>query len=216
MTDIERRERPFFCGTQMIDWREVNCKNCVKQGRYTDETENEFAWHCDIEKALDMAYADDGHVSAPIFQRMGGDSFRCNELVPIEPIQDHYARLMPAPTELAPIWLRLKRSAIAAWSFWIPPTDKEDHDYYEGLRSPFLAWSVAWGIHHNQDVRRRPLRNYGPWREVWISKCTLHKMFPKERCAACGEGRWHNYWKRYVGWMLKELWPNVWQRLKGK
>jgi len=56
------------------------------------------------------------------------------------------------PCRLAPLWRRLLATMTAAWTFWIAPWDRRDHEEWSSLRSPVLAVRVAWGI-HGDDMR---------------------------------------------------------------
>jgi hypothetical protein len=145
--------RPFYCGTQGADWRESNCGNCHRSA------------DCEILTALDDAYCGTGEVSEEIARRMGylladGSTkllrygWRCTELEEVEPISTYAKRLAPPPTKLCPLWKRVRRTLSAAWTFWIPPWDRADHDCYSSLRSPVLAWQVAWDIHHDDTARQ--------------------------------------------------------------
>jgi hypothetical protein len=145
-----------------LDWESWNCSNCQKGGYYADkEQQREWVWRCEIQEQMSAAFwNDDNAVSAPIAARMGllsnpgSHKWRCNELVEIMPTEEYYRRyLKPPATRLRPLRQRLRSALSATWEFWIKPWDREDHDYYEGLRSPWLAWSVAWHIHH--DARER-------------------------------------------------------------
>lgn len=72
---------PFYCGTQRLDWKCYNCDFCTK--RYTDEDK----WRCDLEKAIDSSFMDDGSVSDETARRMGLPedcrvyNWRCPEFV---------------------------------------------------------------------------------------------------------------------------------------
>lgn len=59
--------RPFHCGSQDADWTERNCWDCRKEWQEDAPTE----WPCDIQKALQDAYWDNGTISAEIARRMG-------------------------------------------------------------------------------------------------------------------------------------------------
>lgn len=63
----DARRLPFHCGTQGADWDARNCDQCRKRWR---EEEGDV-WPCDIQKAVFLAYWDDGTVSADIAKRMG-------------------------------------------------------------------------------------------------------------------------------------------------
>jgi hypothetical protein len=150
---MSERISPFSCGSQMGDWETKNCANCHLQGYYRDEQRNDWAWRCDIQKAIGESYIGDGTVSEDIARRMGAIDnetrygWRCNELICIEPIERYAKRFERPMRRLCPIWKRASRALSAAWEFWIKPWDREDYDCYSGLRSPWLAWKVAWGIH---------------------------------------------------------------------
>jgi hypothetical protein len=151
--------RPFYCGTQYADWETWNCENCRKQGRYADADKTDWRWSCELQRALGEAYLGDGSVSEDVARSIGyiGNEARhnweCPEATPIIPRAEWAERLRPPPTRLAPLWLRARRALSAAWELWIKPWDRGDYDCYEGLRSPWLAWSVAWGIWKDYRVR---------------------------------------------------------------
>lgn len=73
---------PFYCGSQRIDWKCHNCEYCTK--RYDDA---KASWRCDLEKAIDSSYMDDGSVSDITAKRMGLPedcreyNWRCPEFV---------------------------------------------------------------------------------------------------------------------------------------
>src|SRR5262249_57218463 len=83
MTDD--RKRPFSCGTQYLDWQEVNCCRCARQ---SDPEASLDEMSCEIEAALAWACIDDGSVSLDIARRMGLPEvgfpycWRCKEFVP--------------------------------------------------------------------------------------------------------------------------------------
>ena len=56
---------------------------------------------------------------------------------------------MMLPVRLKPLRKRLWAALCFAWSLWIPPWDRVDHGSHSSLRSPLVAWRVAWGIHHD-------------------------------------------------------------------
>lgn len=148
--------RPFYCGTQALDWKSRNCDNCQKQ---CDTEIN--AWRCDIERAIYEAQLGDGSVSEEIAHRMGcienlgHHNWRCGELITIMPEQEYYERyLKPAPSRLAPLRFRLWQTMRFAYDLWNPWWRPEVDIYGEpGRISLSLAWSVAWGVWHN--ARRR-------------------------------------------------------------
>lgn len=137
----EARFIPFSCGSQKADWHYRNCKNCRKG--YSDGV----GWNCEIEQALDSAYFGDGSVTVEIGERMGGS--RCPEQVPVFTPESWAAHNGLSPKALRPLWWRVREAVRSAWTYWIPPWDRTDHDYYEGLRSPALAWWVAWNTWHD-------------------------------------------------------------------
>lgn len=61
---MNRKQSVFANGTQFLAWRSRNCTRCVKQW-----AENKYS--CEIEKALDAAYINDGLVDRKILERMG-------------------------------------------------------------------------------------------------------------------------------------------------
>jgi hypothetical protein len=144
---MSERMRPFSCGSEMGDWDTRNCQNCHLTGYYRDQAHrNDWVWRCDIQRAIGEAYLGDGTISADISRRMG-EGARCGELITIEPIEQYAKRFARPLRRLSPLHRRAWRALCAAWEFWIKPWDREDYDYYGGLRSPWLAWTVAWGIH---------------------------------------------------------------------
>ncbi|MCC6591581.1 MAG: hypothetical protein IT168_33145 [Bryobacterales bacterium] len=119
---VETKLYPFYCGSQSADWKTWNCTNCQKGYDYQAE-----AWRCDLEQKIDEAYFGDGSVSEGVARRMGylenreRHNWPCGELVEIMPTQEYYERyLKPAPSRLAPLWLRLWRAASFAVKFWNP------------------------------------------------------------------------------------------------
>jgi hypothetical protein len=68
--DELKRVRPFWCGTQYVDWKERNCWRCKKS---TDDNEflNTQKWKCEMEEALSAACMDDGTISREIAKRIG-------------------------------------------------------------------------------------------------------------------------------------------------
>jgi hypothetical protein len=148
--------RPFYCGTQSLDWKTWNCDNCQKGYDCTTKT-----WRCDLEEKIDLAYFGDGSVTEDIARRMGclgnegKHNWRCGELVEIMPTEEYYeCFLKPPVTCLAPLWLRVWRSLRFAFNLWIPLwRPKEDIWGVLGRISLWTAWDVAWGIHHDDRVR---------------------------------------------------------------
>ena len=65
MTD---RVRPFYCGTQYLDWLNRNCFRCAKV-EYDDDPDK-CRFDCEIEKALSRADTDDGTIAADLARRM--------------------------------------------------------------------------------------------------------------------------------------------------
>jgi hypothetical protein len=63
---MNKRIRPFSCGTQYGDWYMSNCDRCKKGAR-----EGQEGFKCDIDEALFEAYFGDGTVSREIAERMG-------------------------------------------------------------------------------------------------------------------------------------------------
>lgn len=63
---MSQRYTPFSCGTQGLDWR---CRNCFRCTKGYDNAKRE--WRCDIERAVDEAYMDDGSVDETTAIRMG-------------------------------------------------------------------------------------------------------------------------------------------------
>ena len=63
----KKRIRPFYCGTQYLDWEASNCERCKKGS----EPEGDLPLKCEIQEALTVAYLDDGTVSSRIAERMG-------------------------------------------------------------------------------------------------------------------------------------------------
>jgi hypothetical protein len=137
---------PFYSGSHKADWHEYNCNTCTRG--YGGNPEN---WHCELERALDDAYMGDGTVSAEIGARLAiesGSIWRCPEHIP-----NPFVQIQPwaAPKRVPiPLWRKLRDCLVSAWKFWIPFWDRTDHDCYSGLRSPLLAWSTAWIIHHDR------------------------------------------------------------------
>ena len=68
---------PFYCGTQYLDWTMCNCESHCSKAKYNeyDVIDSET---CDILKAINAAYFDDGAIDAEIAKRMGYDSRRHN------------------------------------------------------------------------------------------------------------------------------------------
>lgn len=139
------RVRPFYCGTQKADWLADNCGNCHKG--YNEKTDKHY---CQIEEALDQAYFGDGYIESGIAARMGmPEVWRCREQDPIYAPERFAAHYAPPKTVMRPLYWRVMQAVSAAWEFWIKPWDREDHECYEGLRSPKLAWDTAWRIWHD-------------------------------------------------------------------
>jgi hypothetical protein len=63
---MEKGIRPFYCGSQDADWTSLNCNECKKA-----EFEDYEKMTCEIQKALEDAWADDGLVAPDILKRMG-------------------------------------------------------------------------------------------------------------------------------------------------
>lgn len=68
-TRAELPVRPFYCGTQYMDWLENNCYRGCSKAAPVDATLDEMP--CEIERALSWACMDDGTVSAEMGRRMG-------------------------------------------------------------------------------------------------------------------------------------------------
>lgn len=124
---------PFANGTEFMIWYAENCDRCERQG------------DCDIEAG--MIGGQPSLVQIQRSSKPGGLGFwvcaeKLGDIVPPMPVY-----------VLRPLWYRLFMAMRAFSDFWIRPWDRRDYDAYEGLRSPLLAWSVAWGIWH--DSRRR-------------------------------------------------------------
>lgn len=66
------RVRPFSCGSQAADWRNINCERCAR-GAGPYETAQ-----CDVSQAVDAAWGGDGTVSADVARRMRADDPDCN------------------------------------------------------------------------------------------------------------------------------------------
>ena len=66
MSSPEKKTRPFFCGTQVADWKCRNCYECAKG--YADDAAK---WNCDLELALDESFMCDGTLSDEHAKRMG-------------------------------------------------------------------------------------------------------------------------------------------------
>jgi hypothetical protein len=79
-TTPEIRVRPFHCGSQYADWESRNCDNCTKGLKI-----GRARFRCPLQKAITIAYWDDGTVSEDIADRIGvpkaGDrwGWRCPE-----------------------------------------------------------------------------------------------------------------------------------------
>jgi hypothetical protein len=157
MSEQEERCTPFYCGSQSADWETVNCDNCHMRGFYRDqEGQRDFEWRCDIQRAFNEAYMGDGTVSAEIGKRMGADEnvashgWRCPELILIEPVAVYAKRFERPVRRLAPLWKRLRsawESARETWNPWWGP--EEDIYGVMGRIDLRLAWSIAWGLHHD-------------------------------------------------------------------
>lgn len=61
---MTKKQSVFANGTQFAAWRYRNCNRCTKQW-----LDNKYS--CEIEKALDAAYTNDGLVDRKILKRMG-------------------------------------------------------------------------------------------------------------------------------------------------
>lgn len=75
-TADQKRQWPFSCGTEAMDWKDRNCDSCLKG--YDDQARS---WRCDIEEALDEGAIGNGTVPIDIYRRMGIDlrNGRCTE-----------------------------------------------------------------------------------------------------------------------------------------
>lgn len=140
MKDSDDRVRPFYCGTQGLDWRCWNCRNCR---RYNERTPT-----CDIDRALLDAYFGDGSVSADIARRMGHPGFRCTELDARIPPRLYYEfRLKPLESEVAPLWQRIREAWRMTLETWNRPWEPEVDIYGVMGRIPLrLSWHIAWSI----------------------------------------------------------------------
>jgi len=71
--------RPFYCGTQSIDWRSANCDRCSKMPK--DVKPGEFA--CEIDYCISYAAIAGGTIPEDIARRMKYDparqSWKCGE-----------------------------------------------------------------------------------------------------------------------------------------
>lgn len=146
-TEQAARVRPFYCGTQAIDWQTSNCENCHMRGFYRKPQEQrDFEWRCEIQHALDLACLGDGTVSAEIGRRMGhtdplAHGWKCTELIEIEPIEKYFKRFERPQTKLAPLWWRLRE----AWRSAREYREASYADEYEiGWR---LSWRLAWTVY---------------------------------------------------------------------
>ena len=63
---VNERRRPFYCGTQLLDWQDRNCQRCAKY-----DAGKSPASACEIVVALAEAQRGDGSVSAHLARRMG-------------------------------------------------------------------------------------------------------------------------------------------------
>lgn len=63
----DEMNKPFYCGTQYVDWQGRNCDKCRKF-RYEGPADPK---NCAIDYALGMAFWKDGQVSDEIAKRMG-------------------------------------------------------------------------------------------------------------------------------------------------
>lgn len=77
------RVRPFYCGSQAMEWEGANCDRCTKGQSGDDE------FKCDIQQELFEAACGDGTVSAEIAKRMSVPSggyyiWKCGEWEPTE------------------------------------------------------------------------------------------------------------------------------------
>jgi hypothetical protein len=82
--------RPFYCGTQLIDWQEANCCRCKKYSFQTDPATGQTRVPldedqvCQIEEAIFEAHWGDGQVSDEIASRMGANTdahiWQCGEV----------------------------------------------------------------------------------------------------------------------------------------
>jgi len=97
----EPRVRPFYCGSQFIDWQDANCCQCAKYSFQVDPAtgktrepldEDEV---CQIELALHRAALDldDVTVSAEMGRRMGfvdpwDYNWRCGEFERVQQIPE--------------------------------------------------------------------------------------------------------------------------------
>jgi hypothetical protein len=69
MTD-EQRYRPFYCGSQSVDWEGANCHRCVKG--LTAEQDAAGTWPiCEIQAAITYAAVGDGSFDETMARRIG-------------------------------------------------------------------------------------------------------------------------------------------------
>lgn len=76
----EGQVRPFYCGTQSMDWRTANCDRCAKMP--TEVKPGEFL--CEIDFCISYAAIASGTIPKEIADRMGckdGPPRRCGEWV---------------------------------------------------------------------------------------------------------------------------------------
>lgn len=74
--------RPFYCGTQYIDWEASNCDRCEKAVSY------DMIFKCEIQAALSAACIGSGEISEEIAKRAGINEktknmylWKCSEVV---------------------------------------------------------------------------------------------------------------------------------------
>lgn len=76
--------RPFYCGTQYLDWQNKNCCRCRKSAPVNDQGQSEV-FTCELEYCLTSACFGKGTVSEGIAARLGFKpasevyTFKCRE-----------------------------------------------------------------------------------------------------------------------------------------
>lgn len=67
MTDADTI-RPFYCGTQYVDWESANCCRCARFGGMTED----YEWdRCEMADKLTEACIGDGRVDMALAVRYG-------------------------------------------------------------------------------------------------------------------------------------------------
>ena len=69
--------RPFQNGSEYAIWTGRNCDHCAKYNPALPLDKSQ----CEIDKALVIAYFEDGTVSEEVWERMGKCSGRCKERI---------------------------------------------------------------------------------------------------------------------------------------